>query len=108
MRVSPVPDSIFSVDYKVSAEFLIPIANKPAWVSSKTSQNLIIVRPSNEGPLNDPTINFVNRVGGVLGYGSTESRATVTFNYNHFTIGSQIIVKLSVDNTACDKDIEFF
>lgn len=87
---------------------MIPIANKPAWVSSKSNQSLILIRPSNEGPLNDPTINFVNRVGGILGYGSTESRATVTFNYNHFVIGSDVIVKMAVDNTDCDKDIEFF
>ena len=87
MRVSPVPDSMFSIDYKVNVEFSIPIFNRPAWVSSRSSASLTLIRPSNEAPINDPTINFVNRVGGVLGYGSTESRATVTFNYNLFTIG---------------------
>ena len=79
MRVSPVPDSMFSIDYKVNVEFSIPIFNRPAWVSSRSSASLTLIRP--------PTINFVNKVGGVLGYGSTESRATVTFNYNLFTIG---------------------
>ena len=88
MRVSPVPESMFSVDYKVNAEFLIPVVNRPAWVSSRASSSLTLIRPSNEGPINDPTINFVSKVGGVLGFGSTFSRATVTFNYNQFTIGS--------------------
>ncbi len=69
---------------------------------------MTLIKPSIEGPLNDPQINFVNRVGGVLGFGSTESRATVTFNNNHFVAGSQIEVKMDVDNSMCDKDIEFY
>jgi len=69
MRVSPVPDSLFFVEYKVNAEFSIPVINKPNFVSSKASAGLILIKPSLDGPLNDPEVNFVNRVGGVLGIG---------------------------------------
>jgi len=53
------------------------------------------------------TINFVSKVGGFLGFGTSQCEAKIRFNQNHFFAGSRVDASLDVDNSKCAAAVDF-
>lgn len=53
------------------------------------------------------TIDFVSKVGGFLGFGTSQCNAKIRFNQNHFFAGSRVDASLDVDNSKCAAAVDF-
>ena len=97
----------------MAAEF-IPIKDQDwsdttkTWSSFCYKAPIIITRPSFATPIVNLTEVMNRKVGGLLGFGSTEFTATIIFPKNEFYIGEKLIVRIMCDNTHCYKDVRAF
>jgi hypothetical protein len=53
------------------------------------------------------TIDFMSKVGGFLGFGTSQCDAKIRFNQNHFFAGSKIDASLDVDNSKVGAAVDF-
>ena len=72
------------------------------------SKVVLIRNPEEPNPDVDLRINFTSKVGGLMGFGSSKMAAKIQFNNNQFYTGEQIELEMEVDNSLCEKNIDFY
>ena len=107
LQVSPVPKSLFKIDYHVFASLIPDQKGKTEPISN--SKFFVVVNPMNEVPEKKIfSLTFENDLGGFLGLGQTKSYGILDFSKNVYFLGEKVQVALELDNSKCEKDISFY
>ena len=81
LQVSPVPKSLFKIDYHVFASLIPDQKGKTEPISN--SKFFVVVNPMNEVPEKKIfSLTFENDLGGFLGLGQTKSYGILDFSKN--------------------------
>lgn len=102
-----------SIEYFIQAQFT-PVdhhmwASESKQISMFRGQTFVYVfRPSLIFPARDLKFTLKNKIGGFIGFGSTECVSQIIFDRNEYYIGDTARVKIICDNTKCEKAVRGF
>lgn len=86
----------FAIDQTITKQSLIN--EKRFWMQRPYEASI---------PDQELSVDFSNKVGGLLGFGKTECTAKIIFNENQLYAGALVKCKLEVDNSTCSNDVDY-